>query len=417
MEFHYRHRNIALYELINKENNWRFIDFSLNASIDTDELIKSLERGTCSNARLQADWNHYTDKVFKFDIIEDYEEDIYLMVHRTYNEDVIHRLYQRYLETIALRKAQGLKLYNDSITSHELDYRIRKLVTFDKDGDQIIKPYHQHVSLEAGYNYAAFLSNETNFPPHSHEEAEIIYILSGTIQISLNKTIYELMPKDILIIGPKEVHSFRTPAQPCDRLALIFKVPNEEGIWGYHSKNRITTPHIPYDNCSSTSALHSKLEANLQAIIQELQNRDIAYKAAITARIYDLLLLISRQMIFQSVETDCNKPYDKQTENLERVIRYVSMNYMNEITLKDAAELSNYSVFYFSRIFKEHTGMTFGSFLNQYRIQQSVKMLFDTSLSITEIADKCGFNSIKTYNRLFKQIKNISPRDYRKLPG
>lgn len=415
MEYHYRHRNIALYELINKENDWRYVDFSLNASIDTDELVKSLKGGTCQNVRLQADWNQYTEKAFKIDIIKDYDEDVRLMTNRPYNESVMHQLYQHYLELVSLRKSQGRKLYNKFISSQDLDQRIRKLVTFDRDGDPIIKPYYQRVALETGYNFAAFFTNETSFPPHRHEEAEIIYTLSSTIQISLNQTIYELKPRDILIIGPREVHSFMTPAAPCDRLALIFKVPNENDIWGYRGKNRITTPHLPYNSHNSViKTLHSQLEVHLKTIILELNNLDIAYKAAITAHIYHLLYLISRQMVFQSIGADNSKHYSKQVENLERVMRYVSTNYMNDITLKEVADLSNYSIFYFSRLFKDYTGMTFGNFLNQYRIQRSINLLFETNQSITEIAYKCGFNSIKTYNRLFKEIKKISPSAYRK---
>jgi len=81
--------------------------------------------------------------------------------------------------------------------------------------------------------------------------------------------------------------------------------------------------------------------------------------------------------------------------------------------LDDVAKITNFSVFHFSRFFKETTGITFCQYVNQYRIAKSVEYLLNTEDTITEIVFKSGFNNAKTFNRVFRQIKGCSPTDYK----
>lgn len=58
--------------------------------------------------------------------------------------------------------------------------------------------------------------------------------------------------------------------------------------------------------------------------------------------------------------------------------------------------------------------MTFGHYLNNYRIEKASDLLKSTEDPITEIVFKSGFGSIKTFNRVFKQIRGCSPSSYKK---
>ena len=102
-------------------------------------------------------------------------------------------------------------------------------------------------------------------------------------------------------------------------------------------------------------------------------------------------------------------------ERLEQVFEYVDNNYDRPISLDQIARVANFSIYHFTRFFKETTGMTFGEYLNSYRIKKAEAYLEDAQNTITEIAFKSGFNSIKTFNRVFKHQKGCSPSEYRKL--
>ena len=83
----------------------------------------------------------------------------------------------------------------------------------------------------------------------------------------------------------------------------------------------------------------------------------------------------------------------------------------------DMASYAGFSKFHFSRLFKQYTKDTFTDYLNQRRIRAAEELLAapPPDTSITEIAMRCGFSSISTFNRLFKQLKNCTPGEFRAL--
>jgi len=94
--------------------------------------------------------------------------------------------------------------------------------------------------------------------------------------------------------------------------------------------------------------------------------------------------------------------------------KFVEKNYMQKITLDDTAKRFFMSPGYFSHFFKNEVGISFISFVNMYRISQAEEMLQETRRNISEIAFMTGFGSLSQFNRTFKDVKGISPRDFRK---
>lgn len=101
-------------------------------------------------------------------------------------------------------------------------------------------------------------------------------------------------------------------------------------------------------------------------------------------------------------------------KQINRAFEYIEKNYPGQITLKDISQAAGFSEYYFSRLFKEYTGQSFLSYLNTYRVKQAEKLLRSTEKSVLEIALDSGFNSLTTFNRIFKKIKGCSPSYYRK---
>ena len=106
------------------------------------------------------------------------------------------------------------------------------------------------------------------------------------------------------------------------------------------------------------------------------------------------------------------KAGNRYREMLKEVFKYIDQYYYNNITLKSAAEIANLSIAHFCRLFKASTGMTFKDYLALYRVNKAEELLY-TSASITEICFSCGFNSMTSFNRAFKQFKHCTPSSYR----
>lgn len=102
-----------------------------------------------------------------------------------------------------------------------------------------------------------------------------------------------------------------------------------------------------------------------------------------------------------------------QSEKMERLANYVKKHYDTKITIQDVCNILNMSSGSFSRFIKKNTGKTFIDYLNDLRIGYASRYLIENDESISEIAYKCGFNSIANFNRRFKKIKGCTPTDYR----
>ena len=99
---------------------------------------------------------------------------------------------------------------------------------------------------------------------------------------------------------------------------------------------------------------------------------------------------------------------------IQKVIEYIIENYHNDITMAATAELFNMSESSLSKKFKAFTGFRFREYLIYVRTHAAADLLVNTSLSITEIADKCGFADSNTMGGTFKKIMGEAPGSYRK---
>ncbi len=96
------------------------------------------------------------------------------------------------------------------------------------------------------------------------------------------------------------------------------------------------------------------------------------------------------------------------------VINYVDFNYMEAMSLDSLAGRYAVSKNYLSSRFHKEVGMTVTNFINHTRVQQSLKLLGGTTLSMPEIAERCGFADANYFSRIFKKMRGMTPNEYRK---
>jgi len=105
----------------------------------------------------------------------------------------------------------------------------------------------------------------------------------------------------------------------------------------------------------------------------------------------------------------------EKLQKLDKVFQYVDKYYQTNIDLESISKVAGFSKYYFTRFFKENTGVTFIDYLNNFRITKAEWHLMEEKDSITEVAYKAGFNSVKTFNRVFKKSKGCAPMEYRRV--
>lgn len=102
-------------------------------------------------------------------------------------------------------------------------------------------------------------------------------------------------------------------------------------------------------------------------------------------------------------------------ERMKNVYEYVMYNFKNKISLPEIASVAAMSEIAFCRYFKRRTGKSFFTFLNEIRIGYSCRLLIERDLCINEICYESGFNSVSHFNRQFRDITNVTPKNYRSL--
>jgi AraC-like DNA-binding protein len=87
--------------------------------------------------------------------------------------------------------------------------------------------------------------------------------------------------------------------------------------------------------------------------------------------------------------------------------------YHGPVLLEEVAKAMYYSTFYFCKLFKKATGITFTDFLNRVRVEKAKNLLENPHLCVNEAAFEVGFQSLPHFNRLFRKIVGVSPTEFR----
>lgn len=96
-----------------------------------------------------------------------------------------------------------------------------------------------------------------------------------------------------------------------------------------------------------------------------------------------------------------------------RARSYITDHQSEELSLKEVARAVNTSAFYFCKMFKQATGLTFTDYLARVRVEKVKNLLLNPHKRISEAAFEAGFQSLSQFNRVFKKIEGLSPSDFR----
>jgi AraC-like DNA-binding protein len=95
---------------------------------------------------------------------------------------------------------------------------------------------------------------------------------------------------------------------------------------------------------------------------------------------------------------------------VNNIIEFIDTNYMmQDMGLYKVASSFNISEGYLSYFFKEQTGVNFTDYVEKVRMGYACELLKDKNLTIIEVSEKVGYNSVQSFRRAFKRIKGVSP--------
>ena len=147
------------------------------------------------------------------------------------------------------------------------------------------------------------------------------------------------------------------------------------------------------------------------SLLTECRERRHGYRSMVRAKLVELLLLLQREL---SPESSQNRT-TPAGHSIEAVLRYIQEHYSESFALNELASRSNVSAGYLSRTFREATGVPLFEYINRIRIQRACVLLKRSDMSIIDVAFSVGYHNISFFNRYFRRMMRMSPRQYRKL--
>lgn len=232
--------------------------------------------------------------------------------------------------------------------------------------------------------------------PHWHLEYELISVENGSADISCNNQFYELSKGSVFFVEAGSLHSVKGSED-----SILSTVLADAALLPpILLKRRLTIPLFPAERYG--------FFARTEEIRAELKHQALGYewKAAslLTSFFIDLFRTEATVPKTETPETATIAAYKHLLQEIDKNYSY--------ITFSEAASIAGLSEAYFSRYFRKLSGMTFSHYLNTVRVEKAISMLRDVThpLPVTDIASQCGFDTIRHFNRVFKEITGSSPK-------
>ena len=122
-----------------------------------------------------------------------------------------------------------------------------------------------------------------------------------------------------------------------------------------------------------------------------------------------------KALLDERVRSSSNVITDNIEKKIDAAIEYLQNNFSEDISRENLAAALELHPDSFSRYFKLHTGKSYGEYLNDLRIAESIRLLGDTDQSVITIAMNVGFRSLRTFNHTFITTTGRKPSDFRKM--
>lgn len=238
---------------------------------------------------------------------------------------------------------------------------------------------------------------------HYHAEYELYYLLDGRTSYFIGDEIYSVKKGDFVFVPKGVLHM--TDSETCkynERLLLSFgeKVFDQRVLPMLEQMGKMRVFCISEKYLPLVDDIWLRIE-------REYSKRREEQELLVDLYIQELVVLLYRYR--NEWEADIRE----SDKIIYTISEYLSANYEQDITLEKLSRRFGLSQAYLSRKFKAVTGMGISQYLTYVRVTNAENLLRETRLSITEIAERCGFNDSNYFSSVFKKVKDMTPLTYR----
>ncbi len=246
---------------------------------------------------------------------------------------------------------------------------------------------------------------------HQHEEIQLSYIVNGEGTFYIGDCFGQFSAGDIFAIGEHLPHVFSSePSDQDVHMISLFFTPNSYGD-GFFERPEFHSFRNFFDSVKPGFRLTSNTLEMGQKMIEMTQQDSLERFLSFI----ELLHQISKsELDILSSVIHRKKFSENDGKRMRKIMEYTLQNFHKGLTVQEVAEIANMSPNAFCRYFKQRANKTFINFVIDIRIGHACKLLHRNSdLRISEIAFQSGFNNLTNFNRKFRQVKGLTPSEFR----
>lgn len=245
-------------------------------------------------------------------------------------------------------------------------------------------------------------------PSHWHNSLEMIFVLRGKLEVTVNNEQYPLFEGDVLLINDCHVHEVIGLDK---NIIVTFQIPS-----AYLNEHIRGIEHIHFDCYSGSAGNEQRLALDrirqyMAEMVQLKHKKSEVYALEMQVRLLSIFSILMKQFKTQAASGAMNEKY---MERMLRIIHYIEDNYKEQVTLQAIADSEFLSVPYLSKFFSENIGLNFQAYLTSIRLKNTVEdLLRYDEASIADLALEHGFPNAKSFYTAFKAKYNMTPNEYR----
>ena len=284
-------------------------------------------------------------------------------------------------------------------------------------GFRVTQGEHEFVTYPENTSIRIWSGNvPDDYEQHFHSAVEVILPLKGEVTVCAVEEEYHVQAGEVIIIPAGCSHSLHMGGGSQRELVLY----EMNGVFTLKEFSALRQMMANPIFLNEGHPCQERVREIFMELIRVNRSDSLLRNMRNYAQLLEIYALLGENYLTTSAtaaEMNSLQRHLSGEDAFNRALDHLNKNYMDDMTLDTLAAYAGFSRYTLSRMFRQHTGSTFTQYLSKRRVDMAMELLSSTRLPVTQVALQCGFNSIATFNRVFREIKGCTPTQYRVIYG
>lgn len=249
-------------------------------------------------------------------------------------------------------------------------------------------------------------------PLHYHAGAELIYSRNREVAVMIDGCRHVIRGGEFVLISPFALHAVN-PSQGEDKMEVLSITLDADNL------SKISPDmercEISRDAEKATDEDRRRLAQLCEKLCNAVDENGYVKFLNMNSILFEILEMIFTDFLVRNDVGRCGTVDDFNQKRVRSILKYIDVNYCEELSTQMVAKKFGYTREYFCRLFKKYSGSTFKAYLTEVRLRSAVEEMHNSKERCIQIAVNNGFTDEKGFDVAFKKKFGLSPNQYRKV--